>query len=141
LAAVAGRAALLRLLVALTGAPTAAEPRANSPAVARAAELMRQTVASPVPVPQLARQVGLSTTHFHRQFKAEIGVAPGSFYLWQRLAHARRLLRTSGSSIVEVALACGFTSSQYFATCFQRHCGQTPSDFRAAQLRAGPRPQ
>jgi len=134
LSAVAGRATLLRLL-ALLCQPPQAEPgaRVNSPAVSAAIELMRDNVAAPLPIPAIARQIGLSPSHFHRQFNAETGVTPGSFYLWQRVATARRLLRETDLSIVQIALRCGFTSSQYFAICFRRQCGQTPTAYRATK--------
>ena len=48
-----------------------------------------------------------------------------------RLAHAARLLRERpGLPVTAVAFEVGFGSSQYFATCFRRHHGVTPSEFR-----------
>ncbi len=134
LSALAGRATLLRLL-ALLCQPPRPEPaaRVNSAAVSAAVGLMRTHLATPLSIPAIARRVGLSPSHFHRQFNAETGVTPGSFYLWQRVAAARRLLRESNLSIVEIALRCGFTSSQYFAICFRRQCGQTPRAYRASK--------
>lgn len=136
LASIAGRATLLRLLVGLTEARGMDESsHAISGPVAAAIQLMRETVASPMSVTQIARRVGLSPSHFHRHFVAEIGTSPGNFYNWQRIQVARRLLRETRMSIVEIALACGFTSSQYFAVCFQRQCGQTPTGYRATRRR------
>jgi AraC family L-rhamnose operon regulatory protein RhaS len=33
-------------------------------------------------------------------------------------------------SVTEIALACGFNTSQYFATCFRKYSGCTPNDYR-----------
>ena len=37
----------------------------------------------------------------------------------------------TAASISDVAYACGFESSQYFATVFRRHTGRSPSAYRA----------
>jgi AraC family L-rhamnose operon regulatory protein RhaS len=48
-----------------------------------------------------------------------------------RLTAAARLLKeTPNRSITQIALNCGFASSQYFATLFRRHFGVTPRAFR-----------
>jgi transcriptional regulator GlxA family with amidase domain len=43
---------------------------------------------------------------------------------------ARRLLRTTNLSVTEIALACGFASSQHFARVFQQFTGVTASAYR-----------
>ncbi len=48
---------------------------------------------------------------------------------------AERLLSERDASITEVALACGFSSSQYFATVFKQHYKCTP---RAYRMKARP---
>jgi AraC family L-rhamnose operon regulatory protein RhaS len=48
-----------------------------------------------------------------------------------RVEKAKILLRNKlDMNILEIALACGFESSQYFATVFRKKTGQTPSQFR-----------
>jgi AraC-like DNA-binding protein len=47
-----------------------------------------------------------------------------------RISRARDLLRSSDHSVTEIAISCGFSSSQYFANVFRRLVGQTPSAFR-----------
>ncbi len=56
------------------------------------------------------------------------------------LAHCRvekgktLLLREAAeASVTDVAFACGFDSSPYFATVFKRTTGMTPSQFRQQQ--------
>lgn len=131
LAPIAGRAALLRLLVAITQAKEGDNAaRAHSPLILKAAELLQSAVAEPVTMPRIARQIGLSAPHFQRLFKAEMGVSPGRFAMRQRIAQARRLLRETRKSVVEIAMECGFSSSQYFSVCFRRQYAQTPSAYR-----------
>jgi transcriptional regulator GlxA family with amidase domain len=47
------------------------------------------------------------------------------------LVAAARLLRAEpGRSILDVALGCGFSTSQYFATLFRRQFGCAPREYR-----------
>jgi AraC family L-rhamnose operon regulatory protein RhaS len=42
---------------------------------------------------------------------------------------AQQLRENTGRSITDIALACGFNSSQYFATRFRRRFKISPSQF------------
>jgi AraC-like DNA-binding protein len=69
-------------------------------------------------------------TRFHERFAAEMGVAPADWRQRQRIGRARQLLRHTDRSITDIAHTCGFNTSQYFATCFKQHTGQTPTAYR-----------
>ena len=56
--------------------------------------------------------------------------SPMAYLTRLRIARARALLRSSDVSITEIAISCGFSSSQYFANVFRRCVGQTPSAYR-----------
>jgi AraC-like DNA-binding protein len=49
-------------------------------------------------------------------------------------AVARRLQEQPGRSITNIALDCGFASSQYCATLFRRAYRLTPREFRRRSL-------
>ncbi|WP_428340957.1 helix-turn-helix transcriptional regulator [Mycobacterium sp.] len=82
----------------------------------------------------LADTAGLSPWHFCRAFKAASGVAPHRFVLLRRLARAQGLLRTTKMDIVEVALACGFSSHAHFTSTFRREVGVAPSTWRSNNM-------
>ncbi|MBN2445960.1 MAG: helix-turn-helix domain-containing protein [Phycisphaerae bacterium] len=131
--AVAARATLIQLLIIIC--QFADQPNtgsAYSPPIAAAIELMGMHVAEPLSMSDLARRVGLSISHFQRLFKAQTGLAPGDYYIRRRIGVARRLLTSTKLPLVEIALRCGFGSSQYFATSFRRVIGQRPSAYRNA---------
>jgi AraC-like DNA-binding protein len=50
-----------------------------------------------------------------------------------RLVRARRLLRHSGQSILQIALACGFASASHFSKAYRARFGHTPRDERSAR--------
>lgn len=88
-------------------------------------------LAAPWTVEAMARQCGLGVTRFIHHSKTLTNATPITHLTQCRLGAAARLLRANpGGSILEVALACGFASSQYFATCFRRQFGCAPRDYR-----------
>lgn len=128
---IAVRVNLLHLLVEMCVAADAVEPdAAMSHPVMTVIRLIDAQVGEPLAVPELAKRVGLSTSHLQRLFRAETGLAVGDYFLRRRLAAARHLLSRTNMKLVEIALHCGFGSSQYFATSFRRQYGETPSEFR-----------
>lgn len=85
----------------------------------------------------LASQAGLSPFQLHRMFSARAGETPKRFTLRLRLARAAVLLLTSGDSVLDIALACGFRSHEVFIRAFRRHFGMNPSAYRARGFVAG----
>jgi len=83
-------------------------------------------------VTDLARIAGLSTPHFSRAFKRDLGVAPQQYAVRQRIEKATRLLRDTDLKLSEIAQAAGFADQSHFAKCFARITGTSPSAFRRA---------
>ncbi len=105
-------------------------PEQISPAIRRALDAIEKRIDAPHTVPNLARLAGLSQSRFYELFRREVGLSPASYIQQQRCAYARQLLRTTTLGITEVAFRCGFSSSQYFARCFQHFSACTPSTYR-----------
>ena len=91
---------------------------------------MAENVAEEFRLEQLAVQAGLSKFHFTRLFKSAIGLSPSRYQLNLRIDAARRLLRETRKSVVEVALEVGYNNPSRFAQLFRRETGLTPSDYR-----------
>ena len=79
---------------------------------------------------QLAAQAGLSKFHFQRLFKAATGVSPSRYQINLRMEEARRLLRETRLSVIDVALEVGYTDPSHFARLFRRETGLSPSEYR-----------
>lgn len=56
----------------------------------------------------LAKQVGISSSHFHRLFSAWAGVTPKDFLQSLTLSHAKNLLH-QGESVLDASLGCGLS--------------------------------
>lgn len=81
----------------------------------------------------LARVAGVALRQLERQFAREVGEGVAAHYLRLRLDRASGLLRTTGLSLTEIALACGFRASSHFSRAFRARFGVTPSDARAGR--------
>ena len=79
----------------------------------------------------MARRCGMGVTNFIHRTKQLVNMTPIRYLNHCRLDAAARLLREQPDrSITDIALSCGFASSQYFATVFRRKFGVTPRAFR-----------
>lgn len=79
----------------------------------------------------MAAECKLSRTQFAQHCQAITNMTPVRYLQMIRLEAARRqLAERAASSVTEVAHACGFSSSQYFATCYKRRFGYSPLETR-----------
>jgi AraC family transcriptional regulator len=80
---------------------------------------------------RLAEVACFSKFHFHRIFKAILGETVNEYVQRIRLERALgQLILNKYKSITEIALDCGFSSSQNFARSFKALYGVTPSRVR-----------
>ena len=87
---------------------------------------------------EMAGACRLGRTHFANLVKTLTGDTPMAFLQRLRAERARELLLTTHRPITEIALDCGFSSSQHFARIFRHFFGQSASDCRLEQSRHAP---
>lgn len=104
----------------------------NPEGVRRAIELVESTLDQPVSLQQLAEAASMSTYHFARTFKAATGMTPMRYVWKRRIELARTMLKDRRHTLVQVALACGFSNQSHFTTAFKEATGVTPAVYRAA---------
>ena len=97
-----------------------------SPKLAAAIRLMQANIEKPLPITEVARQVGLSLRQLERLCVQHQQCPPQRYYLKLRLEQAKRLLDQTGLSILNVALATGFVSQSHFTKCYRDYFGITP---------------
>ena len=86
-------------------------------------------------VENMAKSCGLGTTRFIYHVKRLTNMSPMHYLNHLRLDRAAGMLqRDSRVSVTDIAVACGFSSGQYFATVFNRRFGCSPREFRAYRL-------
>ncbi len=80
---------------------------------------------------EMARSCGLGVTQFVYHVRRLTNMTPVHYLSHCRLDLAAKLLaERPNASVLEVAMACGFTTSQYFATVFGQRFGCTPKEWR-----------
>jgi AraC family L-rhamnose operon regulatory protein RhaS len=79
----------------------------------------------------MARHCNLGRSRFAHYCKRITNMTAAEYLTHCRIEKAKTLLRRkSDKTVLDVALDCGFESSQYFATVFRKKTGSTPSQFR-----------
>jgi AraC family transcriptional regulator len=87
----------------------------------------------------LARRAGLSPAYMQRLFLAHIGESPKRYVTRLRLEQAAFRMQLSDTTLLDLALDCGFRSHETFTRSFSRRFGTTPSAYRENRRLAGPR--
>ena len=99
---------------------------ARHPKLVGIVERMEGNLEEPLSPSLLARQAGLSTRQLERLFRRYLDRSPKRYYLELRLKKARSLLLQTDMSVINVALACGFSSPSHFSKCYRAYYGRTP---------------
>jgi transcriptional regulator GlxA family with amidase domain len=116
--------------------PIAACDRAGptQPLLGRAMAMIETQLDDRPNLTDIAAGLGISLRQLQRLFRAHLGVSPASFIKALRLQRAQAMLQANAMPVTEVAMACGFGSSAYFASAYRAHFGYSPRAER--QLRA-----
>lgn len=87
----------------------------------------------------LSRICHTDAKYLGKLFLRQVGVPFHEHLNGIRLERAAELLMRSDSSVLSVALECGFTGASYFNRLFRARFGCTPQQYRAAALQEGSR--
>ncbi len=108
--------------------------------VRRVIDYIDASLSSEISLSDLADVAGLSPNYFLSAFKKATGKTPHRFLTKKRVAKACELLSNPQLSIVDVALAVGFSSQSHFTTVFGSFMKTTPAAYRAQLLGLEPEP-
>ncbi|WP_116200202.1 AraC family transcriptional regulator [Amycolatopsis circi] len=107
-----------------------AVPKRENARVQAVVAAMRERLAEPITLADLAGEVHLSVFHLVRVFKEATGVTPYRYLTRLRIDEAKRLLRDTDLTVSQIAGRCGFASPAALSTAFLRHTGTRPSAYR-----------
>jgi len=96
----------------------------------RVASYVERHLDRPLTVRTLADVAGYSEATLNRRFRAELGLPPMAFVTACRMRLARRLLRSTGLTIAQIARRCGIGDPYYFSRLFRDHHGDPPTVWR-----------
>jgi AraC family transcriptional regulator of adaptative response / DNA-3-methyladenine glycosylase II len=103
--------------------------------VGRAMRLINDGVVDREGAGGLARRLGYTERHVHRQLAAAVGAGPLALARAQRAQNARILLETTPMAITGVAFAAGFQSVRQFNATIREVFAMSPRELRSGARR------
>lgn len=95
--------------------------------ITHAVRWIRQNYDTAFRVDDLAREVGMSVSTFHRHFQAVTSMSPIQFQKVIRLQAARLMLLTEPSDVTGIGHRVGYDSASQFSREYRRQFGAPPS--------------
>ena len=114
-----------------------ASPTGRTQRIAEAICLLRDDVAVPIRIEQLADRAQMSPSSFYQHFKLLTSLTPIQYQKQMRLLEARRLMVEDGANVTGAAYQVGYESLSQFSREYARMFG-TPPKRDIAELRAVP---
>lgn len=85
-------------------------------------------------IADIAAQAWYSPFHFQRMFRAISGFTVHEYIRKRRLSEAALMLRSTGQSILEVAIASQYQSQEGFTRAFESFFGMSPGKYRKSDM-------
>ena len=98
----------------------------------RVLAFIRANLDRTISVDDLAREAGMSASHFGRVFKETLGETPMQYVLAYRIEQATAMMADPVRPLGDIAVACGFADQAHFSRSFKQITGQTPRAYRSA---------
>ncbi|PWL19214.1 GlxA family transcriptional regulator [Falsochrobactrum shanghaiense] len=102
----------------------------RSPMIRKAIRIFEATLEEPVPMVDVARRLGISVRQMERGFKMTLGRTAFEVREELRVKKARELLSETALSLLEVAVASGFTDTRSMNRSFLRQKQKAPREYR-----------
>jgi DNA-binding response OmpR family regulator len=80
-------------------------------------------------VETFSKQIGMSRQHLNRKLQALTTHSANDFIRIVRLKRAAQLLEKKSATVTEIAYEVGFNNPAYFAECFRKEFGRSPSQY------------
>ena len=106
--------------------------RKNVHAIRNAVDYINLHLAEPIALADIAKAVHVSPSYLSALFKDFFQVSLWNYIMSKRIEIAILLLidKNNQSTILEIALQCGFNNTTNFNRAFRKHTGLTPSEYR-----------
>jgi AraC family transcriptional activator FtrA len=98
--------------------------------VGPAMDWARRRLDQPIRIEDLAARSAMSGRTFLRRFRQSVGLNPSAWLTQERVARARDLLEASRLTHDQIALQCGYETTQAFRAAFRKVMGVAPSAYR-----------
>lgn len=94
-------------------------------------QYMTDNINKPLTNEELANLVYMQPTYFIRCFRNAYGLPPMAYFNRMKIYKAMGILAGTDLAIEEISREIGIFDTSYFARIFKKHCGVTPTKYRA----------
>ena len=101
----------------------------------RGVKYIQESYHTPMNLPQVAREAGMSVSSFERNFKKQMGMTFTGYVNRLRITQAARMLMKADLSMSDIAFACGYTNQFHFTRMFKKIMKISPSLYRKSSIR------
>lgn len=98
-------------------------------------DLIYNNLYSGVRVQEIADEIGLTPQYLSKLFKQEVGVTITEYTMSRRIQAAENMLKFSKYTPLEIGNYMNFSSHSHFISCFRKHTGMTPKQYRENYFR------
>lgn len=105
----------------------------RSPMIRKAIRIFEETLEEPLAMADVAKKLGISTRQMERGFRLGLGKTAFQVREELRVQRARELLTTTNSSLLDVAVASGFTDTRSMNRSFARQNQNLPRTYRTGR--------
>lgn len=94
--------------------------------ISRAVKRLRENIAQPLKIENIARELGMSVSGFHHHFKSVTAMSPLQFQKQIRLQEARRLMLGEDLDVASAGFRVGYDDPSYFSRDYKKLFGAPP---------------
>jgi len=83
---------------------------------------------------KMTANANIGITALTQRVKENTGYTPANYLIFLRIEKAKAMLQQTTVYLTDIALECGFYSSQHFSSTFSKWVGKSPGTFRKENL-------
>ncbi|MGL5314103.1 MAG: helix-turn-helix transcriptional regulator [Peptostreptococcaceae bacterium] len=99
--------------------------------VKRAVEYTMKNYTSDITVDILCKELNINKSYFCKLFKEDTGYTYSNYLNIFRIEKSKKLLLNTNMSLLDIAIAVGFNSQNYFTMVFKKITNMTPTVYRS----------
>lgn len=124
------KSAILEILNSVAEPLMAENPYVNDRLIRKAVGIIDRQFTKPISDQSLARELGVSASHFRYLFRQAVGKPFHQYLIGLRLERANEMLMKTTLSVSEISSAVGFSGLSHFSRSFQQRFKLSPTEVR-----------
>lgn len=98
------------------------------------ANYVQRHLSEPITAEAIAAELYMSRPHLSTKFREETGETLTDFILREKTDEAKRLLRYTDKTALQISVYLGFSSQSHFSRVFKKYAGLSPAEYREKAL-------